>query len=55
MGHTTAIKFAAENVPVCACAKAKALSLLQRHVGETVRNPSAELIGTVLLVLSFEV
>ena len=55
MGHTTAVRFAPEDIPICARAKAKTLGLLQRHVGETIQKPPAELIGAVLLVLSFEV
>ncbi|EXJ95810.1 hypothetical protein A1O1_00934 [Capronia coronata CBS 617.96] len=54
LGHTTAIKFLEENVPICVSAKAKALNHLQQSLRETVLDPDPSLIGAVLLVLSFE-
>ena len=55
LGHTTAISYRPENVPICVAAKAKALAQIQRHVSETKSTPSHPLLVSVMLLLSFEV
>ncbi|KIW17820.1 hypothetical protein PV08_05015 [Exophiala spinifera] len=51
LGHLTAIKFLRENVPVCACAKAKALHQIQRWIQGTGALPPSNLISAVLLLI----
>lgn len=55
LGHTTAIAYRAENVPLCVHMKAKALSRIQHHVSTTTEMPPTPLIGSIMFFLSFEV
>lgn len=55
LGHTTAISYRPENIPVCVHAKAKALAQIQQHVSATTEMPPNALLGSIMFLLSFEV
>lgn len=55
LGHTTAISYRPENVPVCIHVKAKALAQIQQHISATRGMPSNALLGSIMFLLSFEV
>ena len=55
LGHTTAIAYRPENVPLCVQMKGKALSRIQRHVSATTEMPPIPLVGAIMFFLSFEV
>ncbi|KAK5049442.1 hypothetical protein LTR84_004371 [Exophiala bonariae] len=55
LGHTTAISYRPENVPVCVRAKAKALAQIQQHVSVTTEMPPNALLGSIMFLLSFEI
>ncbi|KAJ4580037.1 hypothetical protein HRR81_002200 [Exophiala dermatitidis] len=54
LGHTTAMRPIHADSPDFIRAKAKTLEHLQRSVSSTLQRPPAELIGCVMLVLSYE-
>ncbi|KEF62138.1 uncharacterized protein A1O9_00110 [Exophiala aquamarina CBS 119918] len=55
LGHTTAIAYRSENVPLCVHMKANALSRIQHHVSTTTEMPPIPLIGAIMFFLSFEI
>jgi hypothetical protein len=55
LGHTTAISYRPENVPICVQAKGKALAQIQHHISTTVEMPPNPLLGSIMFLLSFEV
>ena len=55
LGHTTAIKYKPENVPICVIAKAKAFAQIQKHLSQTEESPPNPLLGSVMFLLAFEV